>query len=480
MQVDGYVTCIDLNAKMRERLGRGRRKKDRTEDEEIREYREVLPSHISGKRYALTKKGREYLSTYNSKRYGQITDLTLTPYEYDERKVYRLSLLSETRAMTELAGFSIHPDVKPALSMLSNFPEMPAGRPAFSALTAGTGYPERFVGVENSIFNSGTYRYYDGNIRRHNGQELRDTKEYPLRETPIGCVYLLPELQALARMEAEYLGINQEEADKTKYTRLSGVFFSGNGPYRIYNTERSAIKLRKNGEEAMRSYINSWAGTVYKRSLTIVRDDGYGNPVEEPIEPKIRGTILFGDETHKAAVSVILNTIQSEIGYGWNKSENRASQNYNLRIVPDTYYLPVMQEAIPLYALMVFPHWPMYLKEFGKGYIERLHKAGQAPGIVREYIGENALDGELENGSTLITLVSLRLDTVRWIMGELAISKTSFTILAMEWQKPFWESLLERINPDDAEKINIFFIPQRELECYVEKLHKDEEVPYRK
>ncbi|NDO37782.1 hypothetical protein [Anaerotruncus colihominis] len=478
MQDDGYITCMNLNTKKRERFGKGQKRKARSEDEELQEYREILPSYIFGLRYALTKKGREYLGAYNPKRYREITDLILTPNEYDERKVYRLSLLSETRAMTEQAGFSIHPQTKPPLSSLSNFPDLAADRPAFSALPA-TGASGCFVGVENSIFNLGTFRYYESNIRHHYGQEFRDTKTYPFRETPIGCVYLLPELQALARMEAEYSGVNQEEADKTRYSRLSGVFFSGNGPYRIYNTERTAIKLRKNGEETMRSYINSWAGMVYKRSLTLVRDDGHGNPVEESIEPKIRGAILFGDETHQAAVSVILQTIQSEIGYGRGRDEKELSKNYNLRIIPDTYYLPVIQEAIPLYALMVFPHWPMYLKEFGKEYWRSLCKTKNASAIIREYIGEMTVDGELEDGSTLVTLAALHLDTVRWIMGELPLSEKPFTILTMEWQEPFWKSLLKEIHPEDAEKLNIIFIPQEELERYVEILHYTEEVPYR-
>lgn len=478
LQKDGLIACLNLNARVREQRRKIRMGKVEN-NEEAQEYKETIPPSIHGLRYYLTKKGREFLRTYNPKRYGSDDNLALSPSEYQERRIYRLSLLSETRAMSEFAGYSVHPDTKPDITALSGFPLEAAGRPACAAHAAKPLDPERFRGVENSIFNQGTFRYYDKNIRRHSSREARDTKEYSYRETPIGCIYLLPELQQLVMAEAEFNGGKPEVADQTRYARTSGVFFSGNGPYLLYNTERTAIRLRPHGEQAIRAYVDSWAWTVYRQSLTLVQSDGDGNQVEEPLVPKIRGAILFGDETHKAALNVVQNTIESESRFGRKWKTKGASENYNLLIVPDTYYLPVIREAIPLYSLMGFPHWPMYLKDLALNYWERLCQAGKAPDISREYIGEKELTATLEDGSTLFVLIGLHLDTVRWMIGDLLVSQNSYTILAMEWQKPFFDGFLEKLEPESRSRLRITYLPQQELEGYVENLYEEQGLPYR-
>lgn len=472
LQTDGLVTCLNLNQRVREQR-RKAKQGGNVNKGDIQEYTETIPTTIYGSRYTLTKKGREFLRDYNPNRYlGE--DLTLTSAGYDERKIYRLSLLSETRAMSELAGFSVHPDTKPDITALSSFPLTPAGRPACSALTKGSFDPERFQGVENSIYNQDTFRYYDQNERVGNSYIALDTKNYPYRETPIGCVYLLPELQKLARMETEYLGLKLDETDMLRYSRSSGVFFSGNGPYILYNTERTALRLRKNGEAAMRIYINAWAGTVYKQSLTLVRPDVTGKQIEEQIAPEIRGSILFGDETFTAAVKVIEQTIKNEMSFGAKRRETGSTQNYNLRMIPDTYFLPVIQEAIPLYALMAFPHWNMHLQDLGFAFLEKLKRAGEAPGLTRDYITEGEICGELEDGSTLVILIDLHLDMVRQLLGKVG---ERYTVIAMEWQKPFFDAILEQ--SEAKEWIRMIYLPQQELEVFVENLHRENELPYR-
>ena len=472
LQADGLVTCLNLNQRVREQRRKVKQGGDVNRGD-IQEYTETIPTTIYGSRYTLTKKGREFLRDYNPNRYLE-EDLTLTSAGYDERKIYRLSLLSETRAMSELAGFSVHPDTKPDITALSSFPLPPADRPACSALTKGSFDSERFQGVENSIYNQDTFRYYDQDIRRHNYREQKDTKNYPYRETPIGCVYLLPELQKLARMETEYLGLKLDETDMLRYSRASGVFFSGNGPYLIYNTERTALRLRKNGEAAMRIYINAWSGTVYKQSLTLVRPDVTGKQIEEQIAPEIRGAILFGDETFTAAVKVIEQTIKNEVSFGAKRREKGSTQNYSLRLVPNTYFLPVMQQAIPLFTLMGFPHWNMYLQDLSFAYLKKLKRAGKAPGLVRTFITEDEICGELEDGSLLVVLIDLHLDTVKQLLGKVG---EQYTVIAMEWQKPFFDSILEQ--SEAKEWIRMLYLPQEELEEFVETLHKDNDLPYR-
>lgn len=476
LQTDGLVTCLNLNQRVHEQRRKVKQGGDVNRGD-IQEYTETIPTTIYGSRYTLTKKGREFLRNYNPSRYLE-EDLTLTSAGYDERKIYRLSLLSETRAMSELAGFSVHPDTKPDITALSSFPLPPAGRPACSALTKGSFDSERFQGVENSIYNQDTFRYYDQNERVGNSYIALDTKNYPYRETPIGCVYLLPELQKLARMETEYLGLKLDETDMLRYSRLSGVLFSGNGPYVLYNTERTALRLRKNGEAAMRIYINAWAGTVYKQSLTLVRPDVTGKQIEEQISPEIRGAILFGDETFTAAVKVIEQTIKNEVSFGAKRKEKGITQNYNLLLVPDTYFLPVIQEAIPLYALMAFPHWNMHLQDLGFAFLKKLKRTVDAPGLTRNYIGEGEICGELEDGSTLVVLIDLHLDTVRQLIGNI-FAEGRYTVLAMEWQKPFFDAILELIDEGQRERIKLIYLPQNELEEFVENLHRENELPYR-
>ena len=469
LQTDGLISHINLNSQLKEKGRTKQERKDMDEDE----YWRSVPPVVYGRRYVLTQKGKDYLEDYNPQKYAE-RNFALQPTEYNERRIYRLSLLSETRAMSELAGFSVHPDTKPDITALSSFPLTPAGRPACSALTKGSFDPERFQGFENSIYNQDTFRYYDQNERVGNSYIALDTKDYPYRETPIGCVYLLPELQQLARIETEYLGLKLDEVDMLRYSRLSGVLFSGNGPYVLYNTERTALRLRKNGEAAMRIYINAWAGTVYKQSLTLVRPDVTGKQIEEQISPEIRGAILFGDETFTAAVKVIDQTIKNEVSFGAKRREKGSTQNYSLRLVPNTYFLPVMQQAIPLFTLMGFPHWNMYLQDLSFAYLKKLERAGKAPGLVRTFITEGEICGELEDGSLLVVLIDLHLDTVKQLLGK---TKGLHTVVAMEWQRPFFEAILGK--SEARELIRMLYLPQEELEEFVETLHKDNDLPYR-
>ena len=474
---DELITSQNLNTKI-QKLKRKKRI-EKANDEEVREYKETMPTKIYGPRYTLTKKGREFLRVYNPERYRDRENLALLPSEYQERRIYRLSLLSEIRAMSEFAGYSIHPDTKPDIVALSNFPLESADRPAYTAHAVDSLDIERFHGYENSIFNVGTFQYYEKNIRKHSSREARDTKLYSYRKTPIGCIYLLPELQHLVVAEAEFHGIKSEEADKTHYSRTSGVFFSGNGPYMLYSTERTAIRLRPHGEQAIRAYVGGWAWTVYQQSLTLIQGDGNGNQVEEPLVPEVRGAILFGDETYKAALNVIKNTLESESHFGRKWKAQGANENYNLKIIPNTYYLPVIREAIPLYSLMEFPHWPMYLKDLTLTYLEWLYRNSEAPRLSREYIGEGELTGVLEDGSFLITLIGLHLDTVHWMIKDLHVSQNTYTISAMEWQRVFFDALLEQMAPEDRQRVKLIYLPQSELERYVKALYEKYELPYR-
>jgi len=483
LQDSGFATCIDLNEKNKNKKRRKRRK--------MREEREVtgnvigfdeeeVPSYIYGARYALTKKGREYLGEFNARRYGGATNLALETNEYDPRRVYRLSLLSEMRAMNELAGYSVHNHAKPHITILSNHPITLADRPAFTAFTT-TKYPERYIGNENSYFNQGTFQYYEQATKRKSyGYEHFDARPYSFRETPIGCVYTLPELMALAESETEYIGGNKEATDKMRYCRISGVFFSGHGGYRLYNTERTAPRIRVNGENYLKIVLNAWSANIYKQSLTDMIDDGSGNPSLKPVTPDLRGAILFGDATHKAAISVLKQSGQSKSTFGKRiKEKEREIQNYNLSLVPDTYFIPVIQEAIPLYSVMIYPHWPYWIQKMGKDYLGTLNaERSEAPSLTRSFIDDTFPHGTLDDGSALLILISLHLDSVYKMIEELEVSDTRFTVLAMEWQKPFFDALAGELEPEVAEKLSLIYIPQSYLTDFADWLHKEQENPY--
>lgn len=468
LQDEGLIVSINLNEKAREKQKRARKAGAVRASE--------LPPRVYGRRFALTAKGRRYLSEYNKRRYGRLADSSLGSNTYEPRKIYRQSLLSEMRAMSELAGYCVHSQEKPFVVILSNHPVSLADRPAFTAFTPSE-IPERFRGFENTTHNQVPFLYYDKNKRTRYGCEPRDTRQYIYRETPVGCVYTLPELLALAQAETEVYGGTQGELDRLKYTRLSGLLFTGHGAYRLYNTERTAPRLRKNGEDSMKIFLDSWAAHVYKQSLTELRYDGRGGYTEEFTPERLKGAILFGDGTHQAALSVLRNTWDTELWNARGKLANKVVQNYNLHTISDTHFLPVIQEAIPLYSMMIFPHWPSWVKRMGQQYLELLAGRGEAPTLAREYIGDHMWNGELSDGSYMVTLAALHLDTVYEIVGRIS-SGERYTFMAMEWQRPFFNALTEMLPLEGAEQLTIHYMPQNKLEDFARDLHGRNENPY--
>ena len=171
---------------------------------------------------------------------------------------------------------------------------------------------------------------------------------------------------------------------------------------------------------------------------------------------------------------MIEQTIKNEVSFGAKRREKGSTQNYSLRLVPNTYFLPVMQQAIPLFTLMGFPHWNMYLQDLSFAYLKKLKRAGKAPGLIRTFITEDEICGELEDGSLLVVLIDLHLDMVRQLLGKVG---ERYTVIAMEWQKPFFDAILEQ--SEAKEWIRMIYLPQQELEVFVENLHRENELPYR-
>lgn len=478
LETGGYIRSLRINNRVQTKK-RQYRADEREGDTKAPEYLTSLPTSVHGVRYALLPKGRDFLVQLNPVRYGGAgADQAPAPTLSNEVQIYRQSLLSETRAMGELAGFSVHPHQKPDITKLSFLDFETPVRAALSALSVN---PQKYVGAENAINNQQVFQYYEKNILTKLYSTPKDIKHYVFHETPIGCIYTAQEIKQLAKMEAERSGGKGEEIDKLMFSRFSGIFFSGNGPYILYNTEQTALRLRRSGEQSIRMYTDSWAANIYKRSLSVIRDDGYGNQIEEELPAKTRGAILFGDDTFRAALRVVENSLISSVQLFRKKSPSaiQETQFFNTLTVPDIFYLPVCKQAVDLFALMGFPHWQVYVKDLTLNYHEKLSAQGKMPGLVRDLIGEDENAGLLEDGSYLITMIALHLDILRQLLSEMPFSRDRYTIAFMEWQKPFYEELLGSLPENIRERITLMILPSCELEKYVhDQYQKNGLVPY--
>lgn len=478
LEAKGYIRSLQINNRIQAKKRKYRMAK-KEGDATVPEYISSLPTHVYGLRYVLTPKGRDFLASLNPIRYGGAgAGQAPAPIATNEMQIYRQSLLSESRTMGELAGFSIHPHQKPDITKLS-FIEFE--KPARAALSALSVDPRKYVGEENSISNQQVFQYYETNILTKLYTEPKDIKKYIYHETPIGCIYTSHELKQLAKMEAEKNGGTGEEIDKLMFSRFSGIFFSGNGPYILYNTEQTALRLRQSGEQSIRVYADFWAANIYKRSLSLIQDDGYGNQIEEELPAKTRGAILFGDDTFRAALRVVESSLISSAQIFQRKGPNaiQETQFLNTITVPDIFYMPVCRPAVDLFALMVFPHWQVYVKDLTLNYHEKLSAQGKMPRLVRDLIGEDENAGLLEDGSILITMISLHLDVLRQLLSEMPFSRERYTFAFMEWQKPFYEALLKGLPENIRERIRLMILPTSELEEYVHTQYLDNElVPY--
>ena len=255
-----------------------------------------IPGDVWGKRYALGSEGRQFLRERNPKRY--YTELKENDVSYEIRKVYRMSLMSETRAMAELAGYTTHRQLKPPVTRLSLYDvdETAAGKPpawrVFDEIPAVD--TEKYRGEENSIYNQGVYQYYTEPQRGRTYKLTMDTKQYLYRETPVGCLYFLPELQELSRIETTLRKGTPEESDLISYTRMSAAIFTGSGLYLVYNTERTAPTINRRGEELAEALATNWAQAVYQRSITELQNDYEGKVREVKVSPKVEGRLFAG------------------------------------------------------------------------------------------------------------------------------------------------------------------------------------------
>lgn len=466
-KIHGMVEQGQLNeVNLRERVKEKNREMRRTKEREP-----GIPGDVWGKRYSLGAEGRRFLRERNPKRYYE----ALRSYEplYSIRHIYRMSLMSEARAMTELAGYSACRQLKPPVTHLSlyDLTDGAVGRPpawtVYEEIPAIN--PEKYRGEENSIFNQGIYQYYTEPKRGQTYKLTMDTKKYLYRETPVGCVYFLPELQALCKIETAFKKGTPEENDLISYTRMSAALFTGNGLYLIYNTERTAPAINRRGEELVENLANNWAQVVYQKSMTEIQNDYSGKVREVPVPAKVVGRLLLGDDTFKAAMSVLQITQTFSMRYRVRPKElDRVNNSYNLRDCPNTYYLPVISEAVPLLAIMNFPHWTIYLKAMVLKILRTAAEKGEVAKVKQYYENDGFITADLIDGVQVIDLTVLRLDTVLWLIQKASNpGNDRYLIVTMVWERPFWNSVLEFSNIGDIARL--WYLNQEEMEGYVRR-----------
>ncbi|MBM6924111.1 hypothetical protein H9X81_10490 [Hydrogenoanaerobacterium saccharovorans] len=439
-----------------------------------------IPGDVWGKRYALGSEGRQFLRERNPKRY--YTELKENDVSYEIRKVYRMSLMSETRAMAELAGYTTHRQLKPPVTRLSLYDvdETAAGKPpawrVFDEIPAVD--TEKYRGEENSIYNQGVYQYYTEPQRGRTYKLTMDTKQYLYRETPVGCLYFLPELQELSRIETTLRKGTPEESDLISYTRMSAAIFTGSGLYLVYNTERTAPTINRRGEELAEALATNWAQAVYQRSITELQNDYEGKVREVKVSPKVEGRLLLGDDTFKAALSVLQTTQASIMRYHITpKERERVNNTYNLRDCPNTYYLPVIRESIPLLAIMNFPHWIVYMKAMVLKIVRAAAERGEICKIRRHYENDGFIAAELIDNTQVIDMTVLRLDTVLWLVQKaMNPGKERYLVITMAWERPFWTQVFET---SELERIvRLWFLDQEDLEEYVQEQFRENNLIY--
>ena len=207
-------------------------------------------------------------------------------------------------------------------------------------------------GKENSIHNYVEYQYYTEDCNRKGKQRL-DTNKYRKHKTHVGCFYTREEILTQIKWEQENYSGKGNSKDLA-YSSIEGLLFTGSGAYRIYITDHTVPKINSHAEAIIASYLNEWAGNVYKRSL-----EGMGVGTHQ----SMRGSILMGDNSYRAAVSVIEHTLLKKAGKTINvpkkqaasKNKTQTGSNYNLIDYPETIYQPYIFEALPIGYLPFHP-----------------------------------------------------------------------------------------------------------------------------
>ena len=159
------------------------------------------------------------------------------------------------------------------------------------------------------------------------------------------------------------------------------------------------------------------------------------------------------------------------------KERERVNNTYNLRDCPNTYYLPVIRESIPLLAIMNFPHWIVYMKAMVLKIARAAAERGEICKIRRHYENDGFIAAELIDNTQVIDMTVLRLDTVLWLVQKaMNPGKERYLVITMAWERPFWTQVFET---SELERIvRLWFLDQEDLEEYVQEQFRENNLIY--
>ena len=411
--------------------------------------------------YRITDKGRAVLRAYNPLRFGEsdIVDGKKPVIRYAEDEIRRQSLRGVISCLFTLSGFGVHPHDKPPIGYARL--GYRADRPTSSTLLAQT--PE--IPTElNSIHNHTDYRYHEPNKRIP--KKERDIKTYRLRSTPVGCYYTRGELLEMVRQEKTRKPGQEQKNSNTQNVNasaVSGLLFSGNGAYKVYVTDNAAPKIMMSQDEVMTGFLKNWAGDVYKRSLEHLPSKNTNQ--------QLRGSFLFGDDSYRAAISILEQTNLKALGktvFVWDKTENTKNEralgtNYNLMDIPETFYIPYIREALPVCSALILPGWEIALRQAYVLY--NLMEYPDSDGY-KTNASLGLFDATDETGRLIVCMLPLKLDRIRAIVDNISSDSSGIVIYCPEYEMKFYDLLLAKIGERAASLFEIRPLPQDFIEHY--------------
>lgn len=338
--------------------------------------------HGRSKAYALTAGGRKLLAGYNSCRFGdEFWEFSKKLARHPERDVLR----GDVAAILSLAGFSIHPDDKPAL---------PAATPPLPSAPT----PRDWA----ALINNRSQLTYSCEADQH---------QYYRRDTAIGCYY-----DAVALKEKM-----PEGSEGITYSRACGALMTPTHLLIAYHSRDVAMQLRMTGERNFQSFLlTRHVFTGYRPGYAALV---FGN--DFTAAARVIGFHLEGIGSRSASY---VKAKRKRSGYEAMRGGGELLRPGNLG--NPTFYLPLWLESLSLLKMMHYPFWQEWIVNQVAREVFRLEHT------VRWCFEQD--------GYVVYILAALnltQLDTAFRSIRDQPGGK--FRILCFHWQEPLFRELLE-------------------------------------
>lgn len=402
----------------------------------------------SNKLYRLLKGGGDFLTEINPIRHGLTVEENLSKRVRHESDKVRLDgLRSVISIMSALAGYAVHPHDKPELSMISAAQRR---EDAVSPSPVKPVYAAPPIPSEpNSIHNYADYRYRP--IHPWDALTVEDTNEYRVHSSPIGCFYSRREiLDEIATGTSSGRKLNPG-IQGVQGSSIAGALFTGSGAYKVYHTENTAPRISLVPDANMTNSLGGWAGIFYQCSLEEIHLYKHNR--------HLRGSILLGDSSYRAAISVVMETLRKKHN-GKMRARKNPGTNFNLVDVPQTFYLPYIREALPVYSAMIYPQFELALRNIADSY--RLIATDQIWTPVHNLSG--CFDAIAEDGRDIACVFPLKLDRILEMIER--AKNNGIIIYCPEYEVVFYNRLFELLDEGISARFEVRTVPQDFIEKF--------------